>query len=333
MKRLVVAVTGTPGTGKTTFSRALAERIGAHLVDLNDFITSLGIYRLDKEGTKVADLRKMRSEFGKLLKKTEGNLVVDGLLSHFLSPRQVTHVVVLRTNPRVLRKRLERRGFSGKKLNDNLESEALDIVLWEAVKLHGISKVYEIDTTGRPVRDCVEDFLAALEGKCDLRPGRVDWLEEYFFSGASTSKPRHLARKHVVTCFLENRGRILLLKRSEKVGTYRGKWGAVAGYVEEGETPREAAEKEILEETGIRDFEMVAEGRPHEFRDESIGVVWVIHPFRFRVKTRKVKIDWEHVEARWVRPEEIRRMDTVPHLWESWLAVLTGDDQRASSRE
>lgn len=181
LRRMIIAVTGTPGTGKTTFSRELAKRLGAHLLDLNQFVFSLGIYKLDEEGTKVVNIRKMKSEFRKFAEKTEGNLVVDGLLSHFLPPQLVTHVVVLRTHPRVLARRLRKRGFKGKKLRDNLESEALDIVLWEAVNIHGRSKVYEIDTTGKSVKRSIEDFLMALAGKKNLQPGKISWLEEYFF--------------------------------------------------------------------------------------------------------------------------------------------------------
>jgi len=180
LKRMIISVTGTPGTGKTTFSRELAKRLGAHLLDLNRFVTSLGIYELDAEGTKVVDLRKMKSEFRKFVRKTRRNLVVDGLLSHFLPSTLITHVIVLRTHPRVLEKRLRKRGFKGKKLEDNLESEALDIVLWEAVNIHGEDKVYEIDTTRKSLKKSVSDFLMALKGKKDLRPGKISWLEEYF---------------------------------------------------------------------------------------------------------------------------------------------------------
>jgi 8-oxo-dGTP pyrophosphatase MutT (NUDIX family) len=129
-----------------------------------------------------------------------------------------------------------------------------------------------------------------------------------------------------VTCFLESRGQILVLRRSWRVGTYKGKWGVVAGYIEEGETPEQAARKEILEETGIADAELVRAGCPYEFLDEGVGVLWVIHPFRFRVKSREVKIDWEHDEAMWVDPAELERMDTVPHLAESWRRV-SGEKQ------
>ena len=36
----------------------------------------------------------------------------------------------------------------------------------------------------------------------------------------------------VVTVFLRNAGQVLLLRRSEDVGSYSGKWGGVAGHAE-----------------------------------------------------------------------------------------------------
>ncbi|MBI4300455.1 MAG: NUDIX pyrophosphatase, partial [Chloroflexi bacterium] len=35
----------------------------------------------------------------------------------------------------------------------------------------------------------------------------------------------------------------------------------------------------------------------------------------------KVKLDWEHVEARWVEPDDIGGYETVPELAKAWLAV------------
>jgi adenylate kinase len=178
--RLVIAVSGTPGTGKTSFARSLALKIKAKLVDLNSLIREEGIFELDADGTAVADIRAMRKKFGEILKRTRENVVVEGLLAHFLPSRSITHVVVLRTRPRVLKKRLEKRGYSGSKLQDNLESEALDIILWEAVQAHGKQKIYEIDTTGLKVGEAVKLFLDAMGGKVSLRPGKVDWLEDFY---------------------------------------------------------------------------------------------------------------------------------------------------------
>ena len=56
--------------------------------------------------------------------------------------------------------------------------------------------------------------------------------------------------RSVATSFLTYRGKILVLKRSGKVGSYQGAWAGVSGYVEEDEQPLDTALKEVEEETG-----------------------------------------------------------------------------------
>ena len=124
----------------------------------------------------------------------------------------------------------------------------------------------------------------------------------------------------VVTCFLRNRGDVLLLRRSEKVGSYRGKWGGVAGYAEG--APEEAALREIAEETGlVASVELVRRGEPFPVEDHSLHRKWIVHPFLFDCGSRDFKLDRESTEAEWVSPTEILRRDTVPELWTSYLSV------------
>jgi 8-oxo-dGTP pyrophosphatase MutT (NUDIX family) len=123
----------------------------------------------------------------------------------------------------------------------------------------------------------------------------------------------------VVTCIIEHQGKILLFKRSKLVGTYRGLWGGVAGYVEELEAPYDTAVKEIRQETGIEAdaLELVRKGDPLEFSDTYDGrrYDWIIYPFLFHIKEKElVRIDWEHEEYQWVYPSEIKKLDTVPGL-------------------
>jgi 8-oxo-dGTP pyrophosphatase MutT (NUDIX family) len=124
---------------------------------------------------------------------------------------------------------------------------------------------------------------------------------------------------HVVTCLLEHEEKILLLKRSNLVGTYRGLWGGVAGYVEELEDPYDTAIKEISEEAGI-DLDaltLVKKGNPIEISDmyEGRQYNWLIYPFLFHVEGKElVRIDWEHEEYRWVYPSELKKFNTVPGL-------------------
>lgn len=147
---------------------------------MNALIMEGNLYKLDADGTRIADMRMVRREFGRVLKATSDPMVVEGLLAHLLQRRYLTHVVVLRTHPKVLEQRLRARGYNAAKIRENVEAEALDIILWEAVSAHGIDKVYEIDMTELEAAGAVKLFLDALEGKVSLRPGRISWLKEIF---------------------------------------------------------------------------------------------------------------------------------------------------------
>jgi adenylate kinase len=87
---------------------------------------------------------------------------------------------VLRASPEVLRRRLLERGYSAKKIRENLEAEALDIVLAEAVEC--CRRVDEIDTTRLTAREVSELVEKIIRGELRLPPGQVDWLEEFFGS-------------------------------------------------------------------------------------------------------------------------------------------------------
>ncbi|MBS3772669.1 MAG: NUDIX domain-containing protein [Candidatus Thermoplasmatota archaeon] len=122
----------------------------------------------------------------------------------------------------------------------------------------------------------------------------------------------------VVTAVVTHHGDVLLLRRSNRVRTYRGKWACVSGYLEEGEKPEERAVIEIEEETGLTGSEVRLEktATPVAFTDETAGVDWRVHPFLFTTTNRDIAIDWEHQEYRWVAPSALERYDTVPRLGE-----------------
>jgi adenylate kinase len=164
-----VAVTGTPGTGKSTATELLEDAYD--VVHLNDLIKrddDLWTERDADRDTLVADLDAVRERLG------DWTGVLDSHLSHRFA---VDRVVVLRCHPETIETRLRERGEPDATAEENAESEALDVILSEAVAEHGAENVYEIDTTDRDPRAVADEIRAAIEGEREPSAGTVDFID------------------------------------------------------------------------------------------------------------------------------------------------------------
>jgi len=85
-----------------------------------------------------------------------------------------------------------KRGFEGEKLWENLSAEILDVCLWDAVKLCGVSKVCEVDVTGRCIENVVDEILSLLEGEKECKVGKIDWLGELEAEGKLDLYLKHM---------------------------------------------------------------------------------------------------------------------------------------------
>ncbi|GCE10325.1 NUDIX domain-containing protein [Tengunoibacter tsumagoiensis] len=141
-----------------------------------------------------------------------------------------------------------------------------------------------------------------------------------------------LRTTHVVTCFLQrtdlDQPQILLVQRSQRVGSYHQHWAGISGFVEPGVTPDEQALVEIREETGLNvdQVHLLRRGGVVEHRDEELGRHFYIHPFLFLVLApEEIRLDWEATEMRWVKPAELSSYQTVPKLSEAYEAAIKGE--------
>ncbi|MFO7792859.1 MAG: DUF126 domain-containing protein [Candidatus Saliniplasma sp.] len=120
----------------------------------------------------------------------------------------------------------------------------------------------------------------------------------------------------VVTSFIEKSGKVLVVKRSDKVGSFQGRWSAVSGYLER-KDPLEQAIEEIREETKM-DVELVNNGDVIFARGDNN--IWEVHPYLFETQDEPV-LNWENTEYRWVTKEELKKLKTVPKLIEAYDEV------------
>ena len=174
-----VVVTGTPGTGKTSAVEQLDTDL--EVVHLNDLIRDEDLWneRDEERDSLVADLDAVAQ-------RLEGreDLLVESHLAHHLDggervdkDEEVDKVVVLRCHPEELERRLTERGESEAKAAENAESEALDVILSEAVNTHGIENVYEIETTDRTPVEVADEIEAVVAGEREPSAGEVSYID------------------------------------------------------------------------------------------------------------------------------------------------------------
>ncbi|HIH31690.1 TPA: NUDIX domain-containing protein [Candidatus Woesearchaeota archaeon] len=121
----------------------------------------------------------------------------------------------------------------------------------------------------------------------------------------------------VLTIFVEFNGKILLMQRSDKVSTYKGKWMTLAGYYDELVPIKKKILEELREELNIGESNVktLTVNKPHKVTDRDINKEWIIFTSRIILgKSSKIKLDWEHTEYKWVKPQEILNMNIVPSL-------------------
>ncbi len=129
----------------------------------------------------------------------------------------------------------------------------------------------------------------------------------------------------IVTSFIKDNDRFLLLKRSNKVKTMKGLWAGVSGIIEGDEEPLKRAKIEIFEELGITEdkikflkssVEMKINSPQYENHE------WEIFPFLFEVKNPNINLNWENSEYRWITKNEIKNYETVPSIEKVLFSLL-----------
>ena len=121
----------------------------------------------------------------------------------------------------------------------------------------------------------------------------------------------------IITAFIKNNNKILILKRSDKVRSMKGLWSGISGIIENNEIPINRAKIEIFEEVGIKkskinlvkSIEKIKITSPQYENHE-----WEVFPFLFETKESEIKLNWENSQHKWINVNELKNYETVPSL-------------------
>ncbi len=177
----VIVITGTPGVGKTTISKALATKLRALYLSVGDLVkTENLILGVDVERqTLIADLKKLRERINNIIFSSSQDVIVDGHYASDVTQRNlVSYAFVLRRDPDDLKIKLKEKGFKELKILENVTSELLDVCLIDTVKNYGTELVNEIDVSFMTIDGVINEILTILKGKKTVKVGNVDWLSK-----------------------------------------------------------------------------------------------------------------------------------------------------------
>jgi len=121
----------------------------------------------------------------------------------------------------------------------------------------------------------------------------------------------------IVTSFIKDNSKLLILKRSDKVKSMKGLWAGISGIIENNEEPLSRAKIEIFEEAGITEEKITLVKAAEEMRVNSPQYKnheWEIFPFLFEATNPTVKLNWENSDFKWIDFEELETYETVPSL-------------------
>lgn len=143
---MIIAVSGTPGTGKTRLSKKLARALKYKYLDVKKLIAekklNSGYDR--KRKCQIVDQKKLNTAMMRII-KSNPDLVIDSHLSHYLPKEYVHRCIITTCELDELKRRLEERGYPEGKVAENLEAEIFETCLTEAEEAG--HKVMTIDTT------------------------------------------------------------------------------------------------------------------------------------------------------------------------------------------
>ncbi len=174
---MIIVITGTPGTGKTTVARALALRIGAELIEIKKIVDSNPLLFPKQNSERIVDIKKLEKLVAKEIKKNKLSarykknkikserelIIVEGHLASEL--KLPAHLVfVLRCHPRTLNKRLQKRRYRKEKIKENLLAELLDYCTQKAQEKNEATPI-EIETAARTPQATVKKIIDILNGK------------------------------------------------------------------------------------------------------------------------------------------------------------------------
>jgi len=158
-----IIITGSPGVGKTKAGYALGKKIKHKVLNEKQFALDKKIGKWDvEENELVIPLEEFGKGLNKLFAK-EKDIIVEGHLLCELKLK-ADYIVVIRVHPELLETRLESRGYTAEKVQDNVFCEGIDYCKKHVLRNYGEKKVVEVQS-GKTIKETLDRIIMGLKEK------------------------------------------------------------------------------------------------------------------------------------------------------------------------
>lgn len=177
-KRRITIITGTPGVGKHTVAKTLAQMTNDRhvIIDVNDSARKAGLYEHGKDVINV-DTERLARAIKQDVKNPASYIAVGHMAPYVIKPsKDVVFVAVLRRNPYELLKVYKERGYPHAKSCENAGAEVLGVIAHD-VFASSYARTGQFDTTNGGAGQAAKSILDAVCGKkMPWKP--TDWLHD-----------------------------------------------------------------------------------------------------------------------------------------------------------
>lgn len=179
-KYLVIGISGSPGTGKTTIASLLNEKLSAQTINLTEIALKHNFIQEsdNQRDTKIVDLKKLIPFLEKTIESHSKNIIVEGHYADIIPETFLSILIILRTDPQVLEQRLLKKEFAPLKIMENLQAEILGSCTASALEVHDREKIYEVDTSIDHPAKTLDIILALINEQPPSNVGQINWLQQ-----------------------------------------------------------------------------------------------------------------------------------------------------------
>lgn len=176
MNKQTIYITGTPCTGKTTITKELEKTLKCQTIHLNHILKTQPELTQGKDQEKgyiIADIPLLCQHLQKIIQKNTLT-IVESHLSHLC--KNADKIIILRVHPNKLEERLKKRNYNEKKIQENLEAEALGVCTIETYENYPQNS-YEIDITNQELEETIKQIKSIINSQTPPVIGEIDFTD------------------------------------------------------------------------------------------------------------------------------------------------------------